>query len=518
MWANTYASSFRDLQLLYNLEYDKLLAECPARFTTVLRQQRMEERLTNGDILRFGQSRLWFAEFLGAGIDGLALRIAAERYYETCGPAKALRESRSGTQVVIKVREMSSTSWSRRTSVREIFAGVMVRRMQVPYVVGIRRWTIWSGIEVADRIHARVGVSNAIGNAQVGISQADITDFLSAAVAHRVRAHAVGLSSSAPDIEVDRQYIHKRIKQRQRTPRPITLFLELENAGSRSFWRVMYEDRICSLKTPHAWHFFRCQMLVIGQQLMRLQQAYGFVHGDFNPVNIIMYESRVLPECFDDMWIFRSGEGVARLEARDLSGLFPKIIDLSRSAFSPNCAATVDIHDREFVAAAVHYVDGYLRTIDIRRLGLTLASSIMYVLFGSNAEYRVSIEDMDWRIVRAIRLMVDGSPAWIRQPNFFRVESPVTTAKSSSLHVFFTRLVFITDTLWLVERAARNEHRREKIFGQLTHRFKIFHIIWEIVSADLNNYVGQMLERCPTLEDNDPRLPANFVNWDIWRL
>lgn len=529
--ANSFDASFGDVQSLHRLPGAEMRRNCPTRFRTLLRQQRDPERLPRA-VLCEGQSRFDLAEFVGAGTDGVVLRVASRAYYERRGPCAAMHEFQSNVDAVVKIRELYS-SFSRVTLTREIFMGVLVRHRGIPFVSGMRRWWLWDGVEQRDRMYGAAGISNRLRQTgQLPINECDITDFLSPDVQRRVRANYAGVASSNSCRAVDDAYTAKRaqdlarrVQQQGGAGLRVYAVLEVDAAGSRTLDDVLTKEHIFSTRRcPHGWTFFRAMMLTLGQQLHFLQRHYSFIHGDCSTSNIVLSQHAQKPYPFLGFQTFEGG-AFCPLEARHLAataggpGLFPTFIDLSRSAV---CAEHLVPHLRpdraaSFDADAWRPLDGYVRTGDIRRLGLSLSHTLMRALFSNDPALRVPIDEVDWRMVDAIRFMLDGAPCWATLDDFTHPRTSNWVAKSTTLHHFFSGLLYLVDTLRIVSCAARRQERRVELWERVTSRYQTWMTVWNVVNYDLNNWLGWALARYPAMEEGDARLPELFVNWDVWR-
>ena len=527
---NTFDASFSDVQSLHRLPGAEMRRSCPTRFRTLLRQQRDPERLPRA-VLCEGQSRFDLAEFVGAGTDGVVLRIASRAYFERRGPCAAMHEFQSNVDAVVKIRELYS-SFSRVTLTREIFMGVLVRHRDIPFVSGVRRWWLWDGVEPRDRIYGG-GISTRLRQTgQLPVNESDITDFFPPDVQRRVRANYASLAPGNSCRVIDDSYTVRRSQDLARraqqsgvaVPR-VYAVLEVDAAGSRTLDDVLTREHIFSRRQcPHGWTFFRAMMLTLGQQLDFLQRHFYFVHGDCSTSNIVLSQHMQKPYQFFGFQTFEGG-ALCALEPQHLAataggpGLFPTFIDLSRSAV---CAEHLVPHLRpdraaSFDADAWRPLDGYVRTGDIRRLGLSLSHTLMRALFSNDPALRIRIEEVDWRMVDAIRFMLDGAPCWATLGDFTHPRTSNWVAKSTTLHHFFSALLYLVDTLRIVSCAARREEQREDAFARVTSRYHTWMTVWNVVNFDLNNWMGWALARYPTMEAGDARLPELFVNWDVWR-
>ena len=520
-------TAFTDVQNLHKLSADEMSKKHPQRHHSLLRKQTKRAPASNGGQLDFGQSVMVHATYVGAGVDGFVLRTKAADYYEMFGPARAEAFHRAGGDVIIKVREiMPMCEYLRMTLIRELFMGSLVRAVSMPFVCGLRRWWIWNGQEAPNSgVRAWQQISERIYTPDMASvvtkTMYDITDFLSCDTQTKVRARICGASSSPNNARrVETEYVNRQRARLQSFGVFHYAMLEQESAGYQSLYRTLRDNRIFSCNVPGNWNFFRSVMLTIGQQLSVVQHQYRFVHGDASVSNIVMSQHTTLPKTMDGFITFGS-DGVARfLRPEDFvapgsdCSLLPTFVDLSRSSVSalPLSFQLDPTRAKSFDGDSWQHLYGYTRTLDIRRIGLSLAHLVVTLLLKSNSKARITLDDLDMRIVSAVRAMVDGPAICAQMPNIEK--------SGTSLHSFFADWLYVVDTLDLIRLAkvaSTGSDERKTLCTELNKRVPAFFLSWESCSQNINGSWRSMLERHPQMEDNDICLPESFINWDVWR-
>lgn len=524
--SNTFAGSFNDIQALFSMPCSSFQREHPGRFQSVLRKQEESDDLAGmRNVLHEGTSRFMNAEYAGIGSDGFVLRVQACAYYERFGIQAALSAYNRGGEVIVKVRKVPESN--KVTVIRELFVGVMVRAHSLPFLSGISRWWVWSGFETscgAFTCPSTGGISSYLS-----ADTCDITDFLPHEARRQVRGYYC-LGNGA----VVEQYVEHC---RRDTAGRYRVMMEYEAAGSCSLDSFMTRERILCTQTRNNWHFFRSMMLTLGQQLGVLQQRCHFMHGDLSAANVVLQSLDYLPRDFGQFFTVDAG-AFRSLRPDDLAvgahvrGAFPTMIDLSRASFSDEFVhSTVSYYSRvvnpaDFEAVAWQPTHGaterapigaFLPSLDIHRLGLSLAHIVFRVLYSDDPHRHISIQTMDVRIVNAIIRMLDMPAAWLTYTDF-RKPRPGnlcgTYAKTDQMHRFLVKLLYIVDTLSLLAEAIVSQAPAD--YNRVKERHPVFSVIWNHINYDLNDWMGWIKKANPDCDRDDVCRPEHFVRWDVW--
>ena len=471
-----------------------------------------------GVMLRPGVSRLTTAELLGGGAEGVALRVHQADYMEPSlfpgGRAPRFRtivklrrvETRDGTiQVIV-----------RQTVARELTQGIVAAWLHMPFIAGITHWWIWDGRPppAVQPHHA----SPLLRQRGVPVPY-DITDLMDAATATAVRRQYVlhaGVRAPAT-ANWNAEYLEVRVAELRRAGRHVLplVVIEQPNAGDVSLWSLLRTRRLLCHGTAN-WRFVRAQLRLVAGMVAHLQETYRWIHGDLSLSNIVMTARDKTPSAFGLVGAALDGEALRLAGAAER--WLPTFADLSRSAIDPGLANeqfAQNNPDRSptFFRDAIGYVDGFgasgrdfSHTADMRRLGLSLCQLIAFESCAPHAP--LTVAQLDVRIVRAARLLLDVPAAWA-DVDFAKPCSNTESLCTARLSRFQQ---LVADILWLCDYMEHIE-RGDRVYTR--ERYALFDALATEVSLNLNPYSGWLLERHPALDADDIRRPALVARWDM---
>lgn len=467
--------------------------------------------------LRPGVSRLITATLIGSGAEGVAAIVHQANLVE---PAQ-WRDGEPHNRTVIKLRAVEKHNGKLsllmvRTIARELTQGLAAAYLRVPFVTGISDWWLWYANTLPAPLPYHVHPLLPRPQAKF-----DVSDLFDPPTATEIRRRYVRMHGGhAEEGSWDRAYLTMRRRQLasgEITQLPLVV-MEQANAGDDTLWALLQRERVI-VRAADNWRFFSAQMRLLALMVAHLQQEYGWIHGDLSANNIILASSRRdMPPAFA-----RLGP-VARPELRGRLYV-PSFIDLSRSAMRPSLTEAQfppDVRGRQptFRADAIAYVDGgndFSRTADMRRVGLSLC--LLIVKQTCAPAPSVTFEQLDARIVRVARLLIDVPVAWARTGDWAarRTDGHTCTARSRTFGTFLTNLLWMCDYMARIEALAAGTPAADDA-RYVRDRFALFAAMEIEISHDLNPFLGWLLTLHPAAVADDMRQPEIVAQWDALAL
>lgn len=469
----------------------------------------------SGAMLTPGMSRMATATLIGSGSEGVAAIVHQANYVE---PAQ-WRNGEPRNRTVVKLRAVERhhgqmSLLARRTIARELVQGLVAAYLHVPFVTGISEWWIWRGhtLPPFEPHH----VMQHLPRTRCSF---DVSDLFDAPTATEIRRRYVRMNGGhAVGGNWDQAYLAMRLAQLtdpNMHQLPLVV-MEQANAGDETLWAMLLRERVI-VRADDNWRYFRAQMRLLALMVAHLQSSYGWIHGDLSANNIILASTRRdMPPAFATLGPLARPELRGRLYV-------PSFIDLSRSAIRPALVEaqfpqTPTGRSPTFRRDVIAYVDGdtdYSRTADMRRIGLSLCLLIV----GQTCAPRpnVTFEQLDARVVRVARLLIDAPAAWAATGDWaaLRTDGHSSTARSRSFGVFLTNLLWMCDYMARVEALAGNSAPAVADVRYVTERFELFRAMETELSHDLNPFLGWLLTLHPTAVADDMRSPDVVARWDV---
>lgn len=469
----------------------------------------------SGAALTPGMSRMATAALIGSGSEGVAAIVHQANYVEPS--LWRTGEPRNRTVVKLRTVEKHNGHMSllmRRTIVRELTQGLVAAYLHVPFVTGIADWWMWFGhtLPPTQPHHVMPHLPRFRCNF-------DVSDLFDAPTATEIRRRYVRMHGGhAHNGNWDQAYLLMRTEQlntRQVQQLPL-IVLEQANAGDETLWAMLIRERVI-VRSADNWRYFCAQLRLLALMVAHLQSAYGWVHGDLSANNIILASTRRdMPPAFATLGPLARPELRGRLYV-------PSFIDLSRSAMRPALVEaqfprTDAGRNPAFRRDAIAYVDGdtdYSRTADMRRIGLSLC--LLIVGQSCVAAPNVPLEQLDPRIVRVARLLIDAPAAWAATGDWaaLRTDGHSSTARSRSFGRFLTNLLWMCDYMARVEALAGVAAPPVADVRYVTERVELFCAMEKELSHDLNPFLGWLLTLHPAAAADDMRSPDVVARWDV---
>jgi len=477
--------------------------------------------------LTTGMSRLITAAVVGAGTEGVAVRVHQADYLE---PSQFPGGQAPRHRTIVKLRRIEQHNGVlsvsvRQTVARELVQGLVAASIRLPFVAGITHWWLWDGAPAPRPTEAYHVVPQLHGAVPY-----DISDLFDARMASEVRrrcARQMSELTPAPGSTWDQHYLNLRLVELQRlrvTVLPLVV-IEQPNAGETTLWNLLCNERLAA-RSDDNWRFVRAQLRLVAAMTAYLQEHHQWIHGDMSLNNIVMAQRADLPRTFD--WLSYAVD-VGELRLRGSSHIWvPTFADLSRSAIKPERVQEAfspgnRLRSPTFYRDAIAYVDGYdggrgfARTADMRRVGLTLAMLIMRQVGVADAP--LAFTQLDARLVRVARLLLDAPAAWANV-DFRCLRSHTTslcTARSPTFQAFVANILWTCDLLDRVERMATPTPPADADVAYVRQRMGVFAAVSTAISHDLNPYLGWLMAQQPQLDapGADMRQPALVARWNV---
>jgi len=466
-----------------------------------------------------GMSRLQTSKVIGCGSEGLALIVHQVNWLE---PIKFRNGEAPRNRTVVKLRNVERVNGKLplmvlQTVARELVQGLVAAHLHVPFLAGISNWWLWFGEALPP-----VEPHHVMPHLPPHRCRFDVTDLFDAPTASEIRRRYVRKLHVplAAGENWDSAYLRIRTEQlkTQQVDQLPLVVIEQPNAGDDTLWDMLIAQRVL-VRSAETWRYFSAQIRLIALMVAHLQTEYAWIHGDMSASNIILASGRrEMPPTFRQLPPFVLPELRGRLYA-------PTFIDLSRSALRPSLVESLSPrqpHERRptFRRDAIAYVDGYAggtefsRTADMRRLGLSLCTLIVGQTCGPTPS--VSFAQLDARIVRVARLLIDAPAAWAATGDWKapRTDEHVCLARSHSFGRFLTNLLWMLDYMSRIELVATNGGSAVEL-DYLRKRFDLFFAMEKEISHDLNPFSGWLLAQHPHLGDDDMRRPETVARWDV---
>jgi len=475
--------------------------------------------------LQAGMSRLITATLIGAGTEGVAVRVHQANYLE---PTQFDERNPPRHRTIVKLRRVEQYNGSlsvgmRQSVARELVQGVAAAWMHLPFVAGITHWWLWDGAPAPRPVEQYHIVPRLAGAVPYDIS--DLFDAHTASMVRKRCARQMSQTTPAAGITWDQHYLELRraeLRRAQVTVLPLVV-IEQPNAGETTLWNLIIESRLL-VRNAENWRFVRAQLRLVAAMTAHLQEHHQWIHGDMSLNNIVMAQRFDLPHTFSRLSYVVDPNELRLHGSRHI--WVPTFADLSRSAAAPPTVQRLfspgGMRSPTFYRDAIAYVDGFdgghgfSHTADMRRVGLTLAQLIVGQVCVERAP--LAFTQLDARIVRLARTLVDAPAEWI-PVDFARPRGATTslcTARSASFQTFMVNILWLCDFLARLERMASPVPPTDAQIATMRGSCALFAAVGTTISHDLNPYLGWLLAAHPQLDapGADIRQPALVARWD----
>jgi hypothetical protein len=445
------------------------------------------------ELLRTGQ-------FLGAGSEGVAIKVAARGEAPTVVKLITMRPSMTETM----------DRRSRARVGRELMQLQLVHDLRMPFLPSSYTWFVYDRAMPALRARHLVGPSLRGG--------IDATDLLGEAVATRARhrmlerlePETARRLNPADVAGVAQAYAEMRRGQLGEAQTPPVVVIRQEWRGDETFNSLVETQRLYARPTG-AWRFVSALMAVVLQMVARLQADYGWIHGDLSTSNVVLRQYAGKHPLPADMHAFQvRGRALA---AEDLmfggSTWVPSFVDLSHAGLDTPGPLPLAKNIMEQLVQPSHR---FSATVDVQRLGLWLCQLVAYgVAVGPGRPRHLPVGDICLNFLRLGIWMLEAPQWYVTDVAlvWFPTHRTFVRAVAWYLHYAYTLIRASSGT------ATPDELGFVSLGGTQPGQFALLEKLHDYIGGVLNHSAKLVVERRTDPAAADHRLPSTAPTWDV---